>query len=213
MQTLPNTAFILAKYKHLAVIDFCSAFHLAVAMNDFIPRLDYEIVKDEATPPPPTAQDYAEWPTTPSDVGNGPEYRDWVRENRPPGQGGRERSPSAAEESIHEEEEDDDEDNEWGSGVEDEAWLDFNPLTTPSGSRETSPVSIKRDASHFSPQKDSAPPKKRKGTPRGRPMDERYKKELSSTILKLPPNLPAIRDAVFALGTTVTWTPAQFDAY
>lgn len=44
-------------------------------------------------------------------------------------------------------------------------------------------------------------------------MDAKYKKELSSTILKLPPDLPATRAAVFALGVTIIWSPAQFDAY
>lgn len=81
-------------------------------MDDFIPRANYEIVKDELTPPPPTAQDYADWVSTPSDVGDGQEYRDWCRENRPPKPKFEESSPSAAEESDFEDDNDDDEDED-----------------------------------------------------------------------------------------------------
>ena len=192
------------------------------ADNNFFGWAFHEVVKEESTPPPPTAEEWAAMPSTPSDVGDGLEYREWCWENRPPNAGGRPRLPesSSSAEVSAEKESEDEEDNEdeaeyedIGDGVEDEAWHAVSEaVSTPSASRATSPAPTKRDATHFSPQKGAAP-KKRKGTPRTKPLDTKREAELTSTILKLPPNLPAIRQAVFSLHAgqkVITWTAAEW---
>ena len=190
----------------------------------------HEVVKEETTPPPPTAEEWAAMPSTPSDIADDPlAYREWAWENRPPNAGGRPTSPDPessssagvslkgedeGEEEEEEEEKDDDIDEEdeavfgpggddFGDGEEDEAW--HMPATS---------SALKRDATHFSPQKGAAEPKKRKGTSRGKILGRRRQEELKSTILKVPPQLARTREAVFSLHAgqgVITWTPAQWE--
>ena len=191
------------------------------ADNNFMGWAFNEVVKDESPPPPPTAEEWAAMPSTPSDIGDGLEYREWCWENRPPNAGGRPKSPdssSSAADDVSSKDEDEDaeeeaEFDEFGDGEEDEAWHTVSEaFGTPSASRSTSPAP-KRDASHFSPQKGLAPPKKRRSTPRSKPLNKKREDELTSTIFNLPSDLPAIRSAVFSLHAgqrVVIWTAAEW---
>ncbi|MDI1493277.1 MAG: hypothetical protein OHK93_005065 [Ramalina farinacea] len=204
---------------------------------EFQGRRFYEIIKDEVTPPPPTLEEWDGQPSTPSDLSDDEDLiREWRWENRAPRFGGK---PLAEDDDVagedeaepkSEEEEEDDIDSDDGLdedgvpvGEEDEAWghVFESVETPPPASRATSPSPAKRepdkrDASHFSPQKNAAPPKKRKGTTRTKRPNNKADAELTSTILSLPPSLVAVREAVFSLyggSRAIVWTPAEYEQY
>ena len=52
----------------------------------------------------------------------------------------------------------------------------------------------------------------RKGTKRSKPTPA-IGSEVASTMLKLPENTPATREAVFLMKSSIKWTPEQFDEY
>ena len=103
-------------------------------------------------------------------------------------------------------EQEDESDDEWSRGTYSDA------SRSPSPPLKTLPTSyypdVKRKAStSLDEQKEP-----RRGTKRSKAAPL-IPPEVASTMLKLPEDTPATREAVFSLKTVIKWTPKQFDAY
>ena len=68
--------------------------------------------------------------------------------------------------------------------------------------------SLKRDVSTL-----EEPLRPRKGTPRARATSKEVAQALESTILRLPPDLPAIRERTFLLDREIKWSAEEFNKY
>ena len=150
-----------------------------------------------------------------SDSTSSEAYEQWWQETHPAAAEGQHFRDFKKEEEEEEEEEykspESESEDEW-AGAEDEACVGASENLL-SASRTPSPTP-KRELT--SPAKASIPAKKRRrgpATSRAKKVDKKCEDALQSTILKLPQGLSAIREHLFLLQSSMTWTAKQFEDF